>query len=140
MADHNNPKFGEAVKAVLAEHGLTLRGQRVRTGIDHSTMKNMCDGWPTTLERVEQFARAFHLDVNEWRELAGYPRVQADELSEEDQFELALGRGLRELARKYHRRRVTFRNFGGLEGLTLADVPRILAELEEDLQAEDSEP
>lgn len=73
---HHIPEFGEAVKRVLDEHGLSLRGQKIRTGIDHMTMKDMCDGLRPRLEKVEQFARAFGLDVNEWRELAGYPRVE----------------------------------------------------------------
>lgn len=89
---HHIPAFGTAVKAVLHERGLSLRGQRLHTGIDHMTMKEMADGLPPRLEKVEQFARAFELDVNEWRALAGYDRVDAgppgggDELSPRDHF------------------------------------------------------
>lgn len=71
-----NPAFGEAVRRVLQEHGLSLRGQRVRTGIGHMTMKDMCDGIVPSLEKLEDFARGFELDINEWRALAGYPRIE----------------------------------------------------------------
>lgn len=77
MPDHHRAEFGEAVKRVLASHGLSLRSQRIRTGIDHMTMKSMCDGLVPRLEKVEQFANAFGLDVNEWRALAGYEPLPA---------------------------------------------------------------
>jgi len=76
MPEYSKPEFGEAVRRVLQEHGLTLRAQRIRTGIDHTTMKSMCDGIPGRLEKIEQFARAFSLDLNEWRRLAGYEPVE----------------------------------------------------------------
>jgi hypothetical protein len=41
------------------------------------TMQSMAQGLIPRLEKVEQFARAFGLDVNEWRVLAGYPAVEA---------------------------------------------------------------
>lgn len=75
MAEHHIPAFGDAVKAVLEAHGLSLRSQRIRTGIDHMTMKDMADGLRPRLEKVEQFARAFGLDVNEWRRIAGYEPI-----------------------------------------------------------------
>lgn len=76
MTPHHIPAFGEAVKALLRAHGLSLRSQKIRTGIDHMTMKDMCDGIRPRLEKVEQFARAFGEDVNRWRMLAGYEPVE----------------------------------------------------------------
>jgi len=71
-----DPAFGEAVARVLAKHGLSLRGQRLRTGIDHMTMKEMKAGVVPRLEKVEDFARGFDEDVNEWRVRAGYEPVE----------------------------------------------------------------
>ena len=76
MTEHHRPEFGEAVKQVLQQHGLSLRSQRIRTGIDHMTMKGMCDGIPPRLEKVEQFAKSFKLNVGAWRVLAGYDPVE----------------------------------------------------------------
>ena len=70
-----DPAFGEAVTRVLAAHGVSLRGQRLRTGIDHMTMKDMKAGVIPRLEKVEAFARGFGLEVNEWRVRAGYEPV-----------------------------------------------------------------
>lgn len=76
MPEYTKPEFGAAVRRLLQEHGLSLRSQRVRTGINHMTVKDMTDGIPPRLETLEQFARAFRLDINEWRRLAGYPSIE----------------------------------------------------------------
>ncbi len=66
------PQFGEAVSRVLKEHGLSDRAAQFRTGIDRITLASMRSGYQVSLEKVEQFALAFGLDVNEWRALGGY--------------------------------------------------------------------
>lgn len=69
------PPFGEAVAAVLSEHGLSDRAAQYRTGIDRITMADMRNGYVPRLEQVERFARGFGLDVDEWRVNAGYEPV-----------------------------------------------------------------
>jgi transcriptional regulator with XRE-family HTH domain len=78
-------EFGEAVKRVLEEHGLSLRGARIRTGIDHVTLSDMASGYVPRMEKTIQFARGFELDVNEWLELAGYDPIR-DERPAETRF------------------------------------------------------
>lgn len=73
-----NPAFGDAVRRLLESHGLSLRAARIRTGIDHVTLSDMAAGYVPRVEQVEKLARGFGLDVNQWRELAGYPRVEGD--------------------------------------------------------------
>ena len=80
---HYFPEFGAAVKALLNAHGLSLRSQKIRTGIDHMTMKDMCDGISPRLEKVEQFATSFAEDVNKWRVLAGYAPVEDQAMADE---------------------------------------------------------
>ena len=63
---------------MVEEHGLTFRGQRIRTGLNHVTVGDMASGIVPSLDTVEKFARGFGLDVNEWRALAGYERVEDD--------------------------------------------------------------
>lgn len=71
-----NSPFGKAVKAVMEEHGLSLRGQRVRTGLSHVTVQQMMEGVVPQMESVVAFAKGFSLDVNEWLELAGYDPIE----------------------------------------------------------------
>lgn len=59
--------YGEAVKAVLDEHGCTFRSQRQRTGLPHSTVGGWVnDGIPPSEEKALQFARGFGLPEDEW--------------------------------------------------------------------------
>lgn len=71
--------FAEAVQRVLEEHGLTLRSQRQRTGLAHSTILTWLQGVRPRMEAVIQFAEAFNLDKNEWLALAGYEPILASE-------------------------------------------------------------
>ena len=82
--------FGSAVARVLDEHRLGKRQQTVRTGIDHVTVGKMLDGIIPSLETVEKFARGFGLDVNEWRLLAGFPKVESGGLTQK--LDAMLGR------------------------------------------------
>lgn len=71
--------FAEAVQQVLDERGLTLRSQRQRTGLAHSTILTWLQGVRPRMEAVIQWANGFGLDVNEWLELAGYARIETRE-------------------------------------------------------------
>jgi hypothetical protein len=68
-------RFGEAVESLIRERGCTLRSQRQRTGIAHSTVKSWIDGVQPSMDAVIAFARGFGLDVNEWLALAGYDPI-----------------------------------------------------------------
>jgi len=124
MPEYHKPEFGEAVRRVLQEHGLTLRAQRIRTGIDHTTMKSMCDGLPGRLEKIEQFARAFNLDVNEWRKLAGFDPVDATNPdAAADQLLDALDQAdLPELTYEPDFSDIRVDGFEGVEGIEAGDV------------------
>ncbi len=128
------------MKAVLAEHGLTLRGQRARTGLSHVTVMGMTQGYVPEMQSVVKFARGFGLDVNEWLELAGYEPIVAP-AGDADAPTVAarLGAGLIELGRRFHRKDLTVREMGGWDSLTHADVDRILASLERELEEEAEE-
>lgn len=99
------PRLSEAVRAVLDERGLSVRNAAIRTGIDRLTLANMLDGVAPRLEIVEEFARTFSLDVNEWRLLAGYEAIRETDpdrlvdglaAAEPDRLTGALIRGLQE--------------------------------------------
>ena len=64
------------MRRVLEKHGLGYRAQERRTRLDHVTVSRMASGYVPSMPTVAQFARAFDLDVNEWLELAGYPRIK----------------------------------------------------------------
>ena len=91
MPKPSNQQLAEAVKRILAEHNLSLRGQRARTGIDHVTMLGMTNGIVPNEGTIIRFARGFGLDINEWLELAGYERLP-------ESGPERLLRGLREIA------------------------------------------
>jgi hypothetical protein len=66
-----NP-FGEWVKEVLQRHGLSFRGQRVRTGIDHVTVLTWTQGGKPSVEQVAQFALGLNENITEAMRLAGF--------------------------------------------------------------------
>lgn len=70
-------RFAEAVQRVLSEHENSLRSQRQRTGLAHSTVLNWMNGTKPQMEAVIQFAEGFGLDVNEWLALAGHHPIPA---------------------------------------------------------------
>lgn len=74
------PTYGEAVRRVLEEHGLTFRGQRARTALPHSTVAGWVnDGIPPSAEKARQFAEGFGLPLGEWLTKAGYSFGQLEE-------------------------------------------------------------
>lgn len=94
----------------MEEHGLSLRGQRPRTGLSHVTVQQMMDGVVPQMESVVAFARGFGLNVNEWLELAGYEPIRPTPRQ-------ILGEGLLALAEK-HGRTVGVAPFEGLDQMT----------------------
>lgn len=117
------PEFGEAVTRLLQEHELSLRAARIRTGIDHVTISDMASGYVPRLEQLEAFARGFGLNVNEWRELAGYER-----LDEKSGAEI-LGEGIHALWLQI--RRPIPIDFSGMEDITPEGARSILADLDQ---------
>ncbi|HEU4754152.1 MAG TPA: helix-turn-helix transcriptional regulator, partial [Armatimonadota bacterium] len=71
------PQLAVRTTALLKKRGLSLRAAALKTGIDRLTMSKLAGGVPPRIELIEQFARAFNEDVNEWRALAGYPCVES---------------------------------------------------------------
>lgn len=68
--------FGQWVQQVLDKHGATLRSQRQRTGLAHSTILNWMQDVRPQMEAVIAFARGFGEDVNGALQLAGYEPIQ----------------------------------------------------------------
>lgn len=64
----------------MERHGLTARGQRVRTGIAHSTLTNWKHGVRPGVEAVVQFARGLGEDVGEALRAAGYTDLSNERL------------------------------------------------------------
>ncbi|MFN3650045.1 MAG: hypothetical protein ACK47B_10745 [Armatimonadota bacterium] len=84
MAKTLRPELGARARAIVQHRGLSVRAAAARCGICRLSLADMLDGVPLRLELIEAFARAFDEDVNEWRELAGYPPIlpTADPASE----------------------------------------------------------
>lgn len=143
----------------------------------------MAAGRIPAMESVVKFAQGFGLDVNEWLELTGYPRVEPTPKREPEggtyragdftpspadlrrarqlgldvaslrahpdsepappaarpSPDARLGAGILALAQRYDVPNLALRRFSGLGDLTHEKVDRILAELEEDLKAEQEE-
>lgn len=128
MPKSPNLELAEAVKRILAEHGLSLRGQRARTGIDHVTVLGMTNGIVPNEGTIIRFARGFGLDINEWLELAGYERLPETGAER-------LYRGIRDLQRRFgYTLSVDF--MGGPESLTVEQAEKLLAMLEEEYEKE----
>lgn len=54
-----------------------FRAADLKTGVNYNTISRMASGFVPEMESVVRFARGFGLDVNEWLELAGYPRIES---------------------------------------------------------------
>lgn len=67
----------QAVQAELDRRNLTLNAFSQRYGFDRGTFTRFANTGHATLEFVERWARTMDLDVNHWRELCGYPRVES---------------------------------------------------------------
>jgi transcriptional regulator with XRE-family HTH domain len=78
MSDQQQEALAEAVQKVLTDRNLSVNSASQRTKLDRNTLKRFTLGIPPVLEKLEQFARALQLDVNEWRVKCGYPTVGMD--------------------------------------------------------------
>src|SRR5688500_18654429 len=118
-------RLAEETARVLRERGLTINAASIRLGIERQTLTRMHNGLPPRLEVVERFARGLELDVNDWRALAGYDRLETPvgETPAE-----RLGIALDDLRRRYGLDRLVVKNFGGSGSLTHSDVDRIIRE------------
>ena len=65
-----------AVQRELDRRNLSILGASDVVKIERNTLTRMARGNRPALETVEKFARNLGLDVNEWRERFGYPRVE----------------------------------------------------------------
>ncbi|MBM3456915.1 MAG: helix-turn-helix domain-containing protein [Armatimonadetes bacterium] len=94
------PAFGDAVVSLMASvgGGLSLRQAEIRTGVDINTLSRMRSGIVPRVDKVEAFARGFGANVNDWRELAGYPRLDVE--SSSDRFWRLFGDAHGRLARE----------------------------------------
>ena len=69
-------QLGEVVLAALKRKNLNPYSANQRFGISREVITRMTLGKPPALEVAERFARAFDLDVNQFRQLCGYPPVE----------------------------------------------------------------
>lgn len=91
------------------------------------------DGIIPSLDTVERFARGFGLDVNEWRELAGYEPILPTEPTEPTYAEV-FAEGYRAMKERLAAQGIPApskgANLGGSAGLTAEDAAAEIAELE----------
>lgn len=81
------------------KHGrLSLRQTSIRTGVDIDTLSRMREGVVPRVDKIEAFADGFGLNINDWRELAGYPRLDAESI--ETRFWRRFGEAHSRLARE----------------------------------------
>lgn len=76
LMDEQQKMLSEAVRDVLSRRNLSINAASKRLRIDRNTLTRFSEGIPMRLELVEQFARGLGEDINRWRSLAGYPRVE----------------------------------------------------------------
>ena len=137
LSEQQQERLRAAVREVLQARNLNPYAIHVRYGISRESLTKLVNGIPPSVEVVERFARALNLNVNDWRELCGYPRVGGDVADSRDLLDLAMGRMIREFREKYNAPHLTIRRFGGWDSIrSLEDVERIRQELEDDLQNE----
>lgn len=117
-----DPGFGERVSEIVREHGLSHAQANIRTGIDRFTISQMMEGYVPRVEQVERFARGFGLDVNHWRELAGYERIESPSDT--------LLRGWDEICQEFPHLEIPFPlKSGGVRSLTQEAVEAILTDI-----------
>ena len=120
-----NQEFGQAVTALLAERGLSLREVEAATGLSHALVRSLRQGHVPKYALLRRFIDGLELDRNEWLTLAGRSS-EAPETGVE-----LLKRGLRELAGRNQVAAVDFDwSTLGAE-LTIREAYLLLADLEE---------
>lgn len=134
-----NQNWVTFVSAVLKKHGASLRSQRQRTGLSHTTIASWLQGVNPGVEGVRAFARGFGEDEGEALRAAGYetlaPATDSSTAPALDALELRM----RELAERYDAPDLMLRLHKGDEALTPEAVDRWAARMEDflkDLQAE----
>ena len=121
-----DPQFGEMVRRVFDAHGkLSLEQARLKTKVDHQTLNRMKKGEVPRVDKVEAFAMGFKLDVNEWRQLAGYDPVESGTQ--------ILDAGLYRLSQRVGEL-IPWQGETPREKLTPDQARQALAEVEEDLR------
>lgn len=65
------------MQAALEARNLTRHAAHMRLEISRPAIEKLWNGHEVELDVVERFARGLGLDVNEWRELWGYPVVRS---------------------------------------------------------------
>jgi len=118
----------QRVQETLGRRNLTRHAAHQRLEISRPAMDKLWDGRDVEVEIVERFARGLDLDVNEWREMWGYERIDRALTPQE-----RLGIGIAKLGEQYDDD-VPVRRFGGWKDLTHQRVDRILQAAEEELK------
>jgi len=77
MTGGYNAGWTEYVAAVLKKHGASLRSQRQRTGLSHTTVSSWLQGVNPGIDGVRAFAGGFGEDLREALRIAGYGDVHA---------------------------------------------------------------
>jgi len=114
------------VRRVFDAHGkLSLEQARLKTKVDHQTLNRMKKGEVPRVDKVEAFAMGFKLDVNEWRQLAGYDPVESGTQ--------ILDAGLYRLSQRVGEL-IPWQGETPREKLTPDQARQALAEVEEDLR------
>jgi len=75
MRSQNNPDWADYVARVMKKHGATLRSQRQRTGLSHTTVSSWLQGVNPGYDGAVAFADGFGEDVHEALRLAGYQPI-----------------------------------------------------------------
>lgn len=128
MTQPNN-LWPQYVDRVLRKHGLSRRGQRIRTRIPHSTVNSWFELVPPQYGNVVQFAAGLGEDINEALKAAGFdplPELQA--LSAWEWLVDELRAMERELKRPVLPH---FNLHGGFATLTQEEAESVVAELRE---------
>ncbi|MFN3648444.1 MAG: hypothetical protein ACK47B_02595 [Armatimonadota bacterium] len=69
----------DRVRAELEARGLTQHAAHLRLDLSREAMARLWHGRDVGVETVERFARGLGLDVNDWREAWGYPRIEPED-------------------------------------------------------------
>lgn len=82
LTQQQKDRAAAATLKVLEDHGLSVLAASDRAEIDRGALTRMTQGIAKRVEIVERFATYFKLDANEWRELFGFKRLDAETYSE----------------------------------------------------------
>lgn len=118
-----NITWSAYVQHVLKKHGATLRSQRIRTGLAHTTVSSWMAGVTPGLEGVIAFAKGFGEDEAEAIQLAGYdPLALTDDILALARQIIATNEARTELAYEPDLSESSGAAFVGEEGLSPEDL------------------